>query len=48
MVAVGAMTACITGAFCERIVVGSGGLGCNGNNANDAAGTEDADPLSWR
>jgi hypothetical protein len=44
MVAVGATTACVTGAFCERVLVGGGVGGSNGDNANDAAGTKDADP----
>jgi hypothetical protein len=44
MMVVSATTACITAAFCERVVVGVGIGGGNGDNIDNAAGTEDADP----
>ncbi len=46
MMAIGAMTVCIIGVYHEHIVIGGsgGGLGCNGDDANNAAGTKDAEP----
>ncbi len=45
MVAVGATTACVTGAFHERIISGGGSSSFvrNRDDADDAAGTKDAD-----
>ncbi len=45
MVAVGATTACATGVFCKHVVDGGSTGGGKGNDADDAMGTEDADPL---
>jgi hypothetical protein len=45
MVAVSATTACVTGAFHERDVVGGGVGGGDGDDADNTAGTEDVDPL---